>query len=76
MHYKLGGAYANVNMDYYHTFERLGEQKFSFNIRTVPVYGYPGKGMESWNKFGPADWAWSYGTGFRYPVFGSSWARQ
>ncbi len=43
MHYKLGGAYADVNMNFYHHFELLGDQKFEFNIRSVPVYGYLGK---------------------------------
>ncbi len=43
MRYILGGAYANVNMNFYHTFPDIGERKFEFNIRGVPVYGYLGK---------------------------------
>ncbi len=43
MRYKLGGGFASVNMNFYHTFPQVGEQKFDFNIKTVPVYGYLGK---------------------------------
>ncbi len=41
--YKVAAMYANVNMDFYKTFETIGEQKFDFNINAVPVYAYIGK---------------------------------
>ncbi len=43
MRYKIGAAYMDGNMDFYHTFEDIGEQKFGFNIKAIPVYGYLGK---------------------------------
>ena len=35
--YRAFLGYANVNMDFYHTFEDLGEKKFPFNFKVVPV---------------------------------------
>ncbi|HVY75378.1 MAG TPA: BamA/TamA family outer membrane protein [Puia sp.] len=36
--YRVGGAYANVNMAFYHTFPQVGEKEFNFNFRTIPVF--------------------------------------
>jgi len=36
--YMIGGAYANVNMSFYHTFKEVGEKKFDFNFRTIPLF--------------------------------------
>jgi hypothetical protein len=33
---------------------------------SVMAYAGAGKAFDEWNKFAEADWAWSYGTGFRY----------
>jgi len=33
---------------------------------SVMAYAGAGKAFDEWNKFADADWAWSYGTGFRY----------
>ena len=35
--YLVGGGYANVNLSFYRTFERVGEKEFKFNFRTVPI---------------------------------------
>ncbi len=43
--YKIGAAYANVNMDFYHTFPETGEVRVSFNNKAIPIYGYLGKIM-------------------------------
>ncbi len=36
--YRFGGGYANVNMDFFQTLPDVGEQKFSFNFKTIPVF--------------------------------------
>jgi Omp85 superfamily domain len=36
--YVLGGGYANINMAFYRTLPLLGDQKFEFNIKTVPLF--------------------------------------
>lgn len=36
--YRIGGAYANVNMSFYHTFPHIGEKKFDFNFKAVPIF--------------------------------------
>jgi len=33
---------------------------------SVMGFGGAGKAFDEWSQFGDADWAWSYGTGFRY----------
>ena len=33
---------------------------------SVMAYAGAGKAFDEWDKFANADWAWSYGTGFRY----------
>jgi len=33
---------------------------------SIMTYAGAGKAFDEWNKFDDADWAWSYGTGFRY----------
>jgi Omp85 superfamily domain len=35
--YRVGGAYANINMSYYREIPSKGEQEFAFNIRALPV---------------------------------------
>lgn len=48
--YRFGGGYANVNMNFYHTFQNGKEGSFEFNIKTVPVYAQFTKqiGLSSW----------------------------
>jgi hypothetical protein len=36
--YIIGGGYANVNMAFYYTYPQLGEKKYNFNFRTVPIF--------------------------------------
>ena len=36
--YMAGGAYANVNITFYKTLNRLGEKKLAFNIKSVPLF--------------------------------------
>lgn len=36
--YTIGAAYANINMDFYRDIPNIGEKKFSFNFRTVPIF--------------------------------------
>ncbi len=39
LRYAIGGAYANVNMDYYFNLGKLGKDvKMGFNIQTIPVF--------------------------------------
>jgi len=33
---------------------------------SIMAYAGAGKAFDEWDKFSKADWAWSYGTGFRY----------
>jgi hypothetical protein len=49
--YRFGGGYANVNMNFYQTFQNGKEGSFEFNIKTVPIYGQFTKqiGLSSWN---------------------------
>jgi hypothetical protein len=35
--YIIGGGYANINMAFYRTLPSVGEQKFEFNFRSVPI---------------------------------------
>jgi hypothetical protein len=35
--YRVLAGYAGLNLDFYRTFEQVGEQKFAFNIKTLPV---------------------------------------
>lgn len=37
--YRLFTGYADVNLEFYRTFENFGEKKFEFNIRTLPISG-------------------------------------
>ena len=41
--YRAFLGYANVNMDFYHTFEDLGEKKFPFNFKVVPIFASASK---------------------------------
>ena len=36
--YTVGTGYANINMDFYRTVPQLGEKKFEFNLKTLPIY--------------------------------------
>ncbi|TYA58997.1 BamA/TamA family outer membrane protein [Formosa maritima] len=36
--YRVGLAYANVNMDFYRTLPQVGEQEFSFNFKSTPIF--------------------------------------
>ena len=36
--YTVGGGYANVNMAFYRPLPNIGEQKFEFNFRAVPIF--------------------------------------
>jgi len=36
--YIIGGAYANVNLAFYHTYPQIGEKQFNFNFRAVPLF--------------------------------------
>lgn len=48
--YLVGGGYVNMNMDFYHSFSHLGEQKLQFNIRMVPVV------MQAIKRIGYSHW--------------------
>jgi hypothetical protein len=36
--YSIGGAYLNVNMSFYRTFEQTGEKELKFNFKTSPIF--------------------------------------
>jgi hypothetical protein len=36
--YTIGGAYGDINMAFYRTIPQLGEKKFEFSIKTLPVF--------------------------------------
>lgn len=36
--YTIGGAYFNVNMSFYRTFEQTGEKELKFNFKTTPFF--------------------------------------
>ncbi len=43
------------------------EERWDFTKRwSVLLFGGGGKGFDKFNEFNDAEWAWSYGTGFRY----------
>jgi len=48
--YRLVTGYADVNLEFYRTFEQLGERTFEFNIRTIPIMGQLTK------QVGKSDW--------------------
>ncbi len=41
--YRAFLGYANINMDFYHTFQDLGEKKFPFNIKVLPIFASASK---------------------------------
>ncbi len=43
LRYKIGAAYANVNLSFYRTISNQGEKEFLFNGKVIPVYGYLAK---------------------------------
>jgi len=36
--YRVGGAYMNINMSFFKTFDQLGEKEMKFNFKTVPLF--------------------------------------
>ncbi len=46
----LATGYADVNLEFYRTFQQLGERRFEFNIQTIPVTGQLTKqlGKSNW----------------------------
>ena len=48
--YTVGGGFANINMAYYRTLGELGEKKFEFDIKTLPVY------LEGTKRIGVSHW--------------------
>lgn len=36
--YTIGGAYFNINMSFYRTFEQTGERELKFNFKTTPFF--------------------------------------
>jgi len=54
--YMVGGAYGNVNMSYYKTFDRLGEKELKFNFKTIPVF------LQAIKRLGRSHWY----AGFKY----------
>lgn len=38
--YRVITGYMNINASFYHTFQDIGEQKFKFNIKTIPLYAF------------------------------------
>ncbi len=45
------------------------EERWDFTKRwSLMLYGGAGKAFDKYSDFGSADWAWSYGTGFRYLI--------
>jgi hypothetical protein len=48
--YRFGGGYANVNMNFYRTFQNGNEGTFEFNLKTIPIYAQFTKqiGLSSW----------------------------
>jgi len=49
--YRFFGGYADVNMNFYHTFQNGTDGSFEFNIKTVPIYGQFTKqlGLSAWS---------------------------
>ncbi|RJE75186.1 glyceraldehyde-3-phosphate dehydrogenase [Reichenbachiella sp. MSK19-1] len=37
--YRIGAGYGSVNMDFYRNVGGLGDKKFSFNFRSIPIFG-------------------------------------
>lgn len=37
--YRIGAAYADINMSFYREVSGLGEKKFEFNFQTIPIFG-------------------------------------
>jgi outer membrane protein assembly factor BamA len=60
--YIVGGGYANVNIAFYRTFERVGEKKLQFNVKAAPfiIQGIKRIGLSRWY------------VGLRYVLFKSS----
>ncbi len=45
------------------------EERWDFTKRwSLMLYGGAGKAFDKYSDFGSSDWAWSYGTGFRYLI--------
>lgn len=54
--YMIGGAYSNVNMAFYLTFDRLGERELDFNIKAIPAL------LQATKRIGKSHWY----AGFKY----------
>jgi hypothetical protein len=54
--YAVGGGYANVNLGFYRTLPGVGEKKFEFNFRSVPLY------LQAIKRIGYSHWY----SGFKY----------
>lgn len=54
--YTVCGAYSNVNMSYYKTFDRLGEKELKFNIKAIPII------LQATKRLGRSHWY----AGFKY----------
>ncbi|MDF2191592.1 BamA/TamA family outer membrane protein [Paraflavitalea sp. CAU 1676] len=54
--YTVFGAYANVNMSFYRTFDRLGEKELKFNFKTIPAM------LQATKRIGYSHWY----AGFKY----------
>jgi len=54
--YRIGGAYMNINMSFYKTFDRLGEKEMKFNFKTLPIF------LQAIKRIGFSNWY----AGFRY----------
>ena len=48
--YVIGAGYGNVNLSFYRTLDRLGEQELKFNIQTLPLFlqGIKRIGLSRW----------------------------
>lgn len=54
--YIIGGGYANVNMSFYKTFDRIGEKELKVNIKSIPAM------LQATKRLGRSHWY----AGFKY----------
>jgi hypothetical protein len=60
LRYRIFACYADVNMNMYKTLPVVGEQKFDFNFRMVPVYAQLSKPLGQSNFFATLGYAYLY----------------
>ncbi len=48
--YTIGGAYGDINMAFYRTIPQLGEKKFEFSIKALPVF------LQAAKRIGQSNW--------------------